>query len=291
MKKKALMLLLCTTLTLPLAGCGGVKQADYDSLKSEKESAESSLTALQEQYDSLDQNFTELLETYNNLREDYKDYQKKMKPFEEMEEAEAKQRKADAEAKEKAEKAAAEAEEKESKNQELATTAVQKIWDFQNGTLATGATRDLYNDALEKVNALTNEAKKNELMQAVQAADATFAAQEQAAAEEEARGYDTGITYDQLARTPDDFIAKKVKFYGKVIQVMEGDGTVQIRLAVNDNYDTIILGEYLSSIVSSRILEDDHITIYGSSLGTISYQSTLGSTITIPGVYIDKIDQ
>lgn len=123
------------------------------------------------------------------------------------------------------------------------------------------------------------------------------AAEEQAAAEaaaakaaEEARGYETGITYDQLARTPDDFMGQKVKFYGKVIQVIEDASSVQIRLAVDDNYDTILLCEYSTSIVSSRVLKDDHITIYGSSVGTISYQSTMGGNITIPGVYVDKIE-
>ncbi len=110
-------------------------------------------------------------------------------------------------------------------------------------------------------------------------------------AAEEAQGYETGISYDQLARTPGDFEGKKVKFYGKVIQVIEGDGTVQIRLAVDDNYDTVLFGEYPSSVVASRILEDDYITVYGTSVGTISYQSTLGGTITIPGVLIEKIEQ
>ena len=112
-----------------------------------------------------------------------------------------------------------------------------------------------------------------------------------AKAAEEAQGYETGITYDQLARTPDDFEGKKVKFTGKVVQVIEGSGSIQIRLAVNDNYDTILFGQYDSSIVGSRVLEDDHITIYGTSAGTISYQSTMGGTITIPGVSIEKIDQ
>lgn len=112
-----------------------------------------------------------------------------------------------------------------------------------------------------------------------------------AKAAEAAKGYETGITYNQLARTPEDFKNKKVKFSGKVVQVIEGDGTVQIRLAVNNDYDTILLGEYSTSIVSSRVLEDDHITIYGTSVGTISYKSTMGGTITIPGVYIDKIEQ
>lgn len=108
---------------------------------------------------------------------------------------------------------------------------------------------------------------------------------------EEAKGYETGITYDQLARTPDDYEGKKVKFTGKVIQVMEGDYSVQIRLAIDDDYNKIIFGEYVSSIVSSRVLEDDTITIYGLSKGLISYESTMGGKITIPSVYIEKIDQ
>lgn len=116
--------------------------------------------------------------------------------------------------------------------------------------------------------------------------------EEKAAREaEEAKGYETGITYDNLARNPDDYEGKKVKFYGKVLQVMEGDGEIQIRLAVNDDYDTVLLGGYDASIVTSRVLEDDEITIYGTSVGLISYDSTMGGKITIPGVYIDKIDQ
>lgn len=108
---------------------------------------------------------------------------------------------------------------------------------------------------------------------------------------EEKAGYDTGITYDNLARTPDDYIYKKVKFKGKVIQVMEDDDSVQIRLAVNSDYNKVIYCEYEKDIVNSRVLENDIITIYGFSAGLISYESTLGSKITIPGVAIDKIEQ
>ncbi len=75
-----------------------------------------------------------------------------------------------------------------------------------------------------------------------------------------------------------------------MIQVIEDDDRVQIRLAVGGDYDNILLGEYDSEIVSSRVLEDDYITIYGISSGLITYESTLGASITIPGVLIDKID-
>ncbi len=127
---------------------------------------------------------------------------------------------------------------------------------------------------------------------AKRAADrASREAKEASIAAQEALGYETGITYDQLARTPNDFIGFKIKFKGKVIQVLEGDDIVQIRLAVNKNYDTILYCEYEKSLVSSRVLEDDIITIYGVSTGLLSYKSTMGGTITIPSATVDRIDQ
>ncbi|QNM06239.1 toxin regulator [Qiania dongpingensis] len=149
--------------------------------------------------------------------------------------------------------------------------------------------------AYEGLSAAEAEARRIEA-ESIAAAEAESKAQAEAeaaaAAEAAAKvGYETGITYDQLARTPDEFKSQKVKFSGKVVQVIEGTGKVQIRLAVDSDYDTILLGEYDSSIVGSRVLEDDKITIYGTSIGTISYQSTMGGTITIPGVSIEKIDQ
>ena len=149
-------------------------------------------------------------------------------------------------------------------------------------------TIDLANQLHEKYNGTEEDKQAQEMATASKAKLDEEAATKAAA---EAKGYETGITYDQLARTPDQFIGQKVKFYGKVIQVIEGDSSVQIRLAVNDDYDTVLLGEYATSTVASRVLEDDHIMIYGTSVGTISYQSTMGGKITIPGVYIEKIDQ
>lgn len=115
--------------------------------------------------------------------------------------------------------------------------------------------------------------------------------EEQRKREEEARGYDTGITYDQLARTPDDFLGKKVKFTGRVVQVVRGDETTDIRLAVDGNYDTILYGTFSNDLTKSRILEDDTITISGTSLGEYSYKAVLGNTISVPLVAVAKIDQ
>ena len=47
----------------------------------------------------------------------------------------------------------------------------------------------------------------------------------------------------------------------------------------------------VGSTVSSRVLKDDYITVYGLSAGLITYTSTLGGNITIPSMAVSKIDQ
>lgn len=64
---------------------------------------------------------------------------------------------------------------------------------------------------------------------------------------------------------------------------------MQLRMAVDDNYDNILLASYDSSIMSSRVLQNDNITIKGMSTGVITYKSTMGGDITIPSVTADSI--
>ncbi|EQH94907.1 putative variant TcdC [Clostridioides difficile DA00310] len=137
--------------------------------------------------------------------------------------------------------------------------------------------------AIEAENQRKAEEAKN-------AEEAKKAEEQRKKEEEEKKGYDTGITYDKLARTPDDYKYKKVKFEGKVIQVIEDGDEVQIRLAVSGNYDKVVLCSYKKSITPSRVLEDDYITIRGISAGTITYESTMGGNITIPGIAVEKIN-
>ncbi|PFK30603.1 hypothetical protein COJ18_27680 [Bacillus cereus] len=126
---------------------------------------------------------------------------------------------------------------------------------------------------------------------AAEQAAAEKAAAEKAAKEEEERiGYETGITYDQLARTPDEFKGKKAQFTGKVLQVMEGQGETQLRVAVNGNYDKVLYVAYKSDILNSRVLEKDNITVKGKSAGIFTYKSTMGGEISIPAMLVEKID-
>lgn len=146
-----------------------------------------------------------------------------------------------------------------------------------------------------EMTAAEQEKKEAELKAAKEAKEKEeaekLAAEQKKKEEEEKKGYDTGITYSQLARTPDDYLAKKVKFSGKVVQVMEDGDSVGIRLAVDGDYDNVILGTFDSSIISERILEDDYITVYGLSAGIYTYESTMGASISVPSMTIDKISR
>lgn len=97
------------------------------------------------------------------------------------------------------------------------------------------------------------------------------------------------VSYDEIARHPNDYDGELLTFSGEVAQVIDGDGTTELRIAVDGDYDDIIYGIYDNRILDSRLLEDDKIQFYGESCGIISYQSTLGATISIPSISIYKI--
>lgn len=255
-------------------------QVKLDKSDEENKKLSDMISVTESDYKKVQEEYGQIKDEYEVLKTEYTQYKEEMKPYEEMEEAEAKQRKSEAEA-----------QQKEKENQQIATEAVKKVWNFESGELQNGATRDLCADAKTKVNALSDEAVKQSLLEAIDAAEQTITAQENAAAEEKARGYETGITYDQLARTPDDYNGKKCKFSGKVLQVMESDNIVGIRLAVNSNYNTVLYCMFSQSIISSRILEDDIITVYGTSSGIYTYESTMRASISIPSMIVDKVDQ
>lgn len=102
--------------------------------------------------------------------------------------------------------------------------------------------------------------------------------------------FSSDVSYDDIARHPDEHNGDLLTYSGEVIQVIEGDDTVELRIAVNSNYDDIIYGVYDKRIIDSRILEDDNIQFYGESCGIITYESTLGGMISIPSMSIYKIE-
>lgn len=97
------------------------------------------------------------------------------------------------------------------------------------------------------------------------------------------------IDFKTLSRNPDKYIGNRYTFTGEVIQVMEesSSNTVHLRLDITKTSygysDTIyVVGELDNS--GDRILEDDIITIWGDCGGLYSYESVLGSTVTLPRI-------
>ena len=115
-------------------------------------------------------------------------------------------------------------------------------------------------------------------------------AEEKAKKEEEAKGYETGITYEELARNPDKNKGKKVTFTGTVIQVIRGNGEDQFRVRVNNDYKKIIFVSYIPKSGENKILENDKVVVRGVSVGEISYKSTMGGKISIPGITAHSIE-
>lgn len=103
--------------------------------------------------------------------------------------------------------------------------------------------------------------------------------------------YASDITYEQLARTPDDYKGKAIQLTGEVIQLLEGaDGTNAIRIALDTNWDEVVYAEYDSTILDERVLENDRVTVYGYYYGIYQYESTLGQMVSVPSLYAENIE-
>lgn len=97
------------------------------------------------------------------------------------------------------------------------------------------------------------------------------------------------VSYDQLARTPDQYENKEVKISGYVMQVEKDDGMTMLLVCQNDDPDSIIMIGMDNSYkpANGNILEDDEVTVYGSASGTQKYTTTLGDKNEVPMIIAD----
>lgn len=118
-------------------------------------------------------------------------------------------------------------------------------------------------------------------------AAAKKAAEEEAARQAEANKYETGITWEDIAR--DNRTGEYCKFSGKVLQVMNGTGYTQYRVAIDSDYNRVLLLQINSGVSDKTILEDDIIFFKGKSNGNITYKTVLGAEKTIPAMTADEV--
>lgn len=101
----------------------------------------------------------------------------------------------------------------------------------------------------------------------------------------------TDLNYEQLMRKPLDYIGKKVKLSGEVLQVINDNGKNELRIAMNSDSNQCILCSYsMLDMKGNSILEGDNLVVYGVSTGTEDYISVAGVQITVPSIRIERIE-
>ena len=140
-----------------------------------------------------------------------------------------------------------------------------------------------------EVNQATEEQLAQEKAQKEAEEKAKKEAEEEAKRQAESQKYETGLTWEQIAR--EGRVGELGKFEGKIVQVMSGSGFTQYRVAINGDYDTIMLIEVLDGISSEVLLEDDYVYFKGMSMGQYTYTTVLGSEMTIPSFIVDEINR
>lgn len=115
-------------------------------------------------------------------------------------------------------------------------------------------------------------------------------AEEKAKAEEEQnfKASCQTYTFEQMARNPESFKGTNVKLTGEVVQALYGSNSVDLRVNITKKgtyspyYTDTVYVTYDTKTGEDKILEDDIITIYGTSMGDYTYKSTIGATINLP---------
>lgn len=105
-------------------------------------------------------------------------------------------------------------------------------------------------------------------------------------------------TFEQMARNPENFKGTNVKLTGEVIQAMYDTNSVNLRVNITKKgsyspyYTDTIYVTYNTTAGEDKILKDDIISIYGTSMGDCSYKTVLGSEVTLPLIsakYITRV--
>ena len=103
------------------------------------------------------------------------------------------------------------------------------------------------------------------------------------------------VDYETIARNPDSWKGKNIKVTGEVIQVQESSSANAYRVSITEgdyglwtNPVYVVTASDFGS--STRVLEDDIVTVYGISYGLYTYTTVLGAQQTVPAITAEFID-
>ena len=99
-----------------------------------------------------------------------------------------------------------------------------------------------------------------------------------------------GINYNDAARYPSNYRGGRCSFSGQVLQVMNGSSENCYRISSSGSWRNVVYVVLKKSDVTTPIIEDDKVTVYGTYAGNYTYTSIFGASITIPQVNAERIN-
>ena len=100
------------------------------------------------------------------------------------------------------------------------------------------------------------------------------------------------IRFAELDKNPDKYYGEFIKYRGEIIQIMEDETSTVIRLAVTkDSYgydfnDVV----YITYPGATPFVDEDIITVYGTIMGSHTYESQAGHNISLPLIEAEIIE-
>lgn len=274
----------------------GTESTDTD--KDNNSNIEARLSALEEKNKELESQYNDLKEENDSLKKKNKKLKKQVK------ELQASQNESDTETTQEETTPAADAE-----VTEVPTENTQPVTEYKDATtirivqqalneagyncgtpdgLIGGKTTEAITAYQTQKGISVNGLVTDELLQSLGVVEKV---QEAVKAEASKAEYSADYTYDQLSRNPDTYKDKKMKFTGKVLQTGDaGDNMTYARIKINNDINTVMFITYMNDLLGYRLLEDDNITVYGTSCGIYSYKSVGAGTISIPWIHADIIE-
>ncbi len=95
--------------------------------------------------------------------------------------------------------------------------------------------------------------------------------------------------YNDAMRYPERFEGTQISIYGRVVQKLQSGDQVALRVATAWSYDNVFYVTYKQSEIEVAVIEDDYITVYGTSTGVYTYSAVFGNEITVPSMEAERI--
>ena len=136
-------------------------------------------------------------------------------------------------------------------------------------------------------NKATENLKTSQTTSSKKEAEAKAKKEAEAKAAEEI-SYDPNVDYNAWNHDQLDMY-KTIQITGEVVQNTPGKDGQYLRVALNGDYDSMVLVGIPNSYYKKNILaENDNVTINGVAMGVTTYESTMGGEITIPMMMADN---